>query len=198
MKNTICVTVTVVALTVLPTVAMATPASKILNNGLTALGAVADIDQLFSNDSSNASNEGSDRGSNTNIGAAIWKQKFNVIGGKFEGSTLTLNQLIAKKSNIALLIGDQVVEIRNSDVTNSSLTTNIVQIKDSNIGYINAEQFTEILRSNVQSDSHLQVNTISVQNSNLIGADIKQIFSMRNTNLTDSKVNANGIAIGRK
>lgn len=166
-------------------------ANKLVGKGLAALGAAADLDQLFSQDESKGSESQPNEGSN--IGGLLWEQELEIVGGEFEGATMTLNQLLISGSNIALMNGEQVVEIRQTDVSESTLVANITNIVNSNVGYLETEQLAEIINSNIEGESIVQVNTTTIANSNLIGADFKQKFEMEGASVSNSKIYANGI-----
>ena len=168
-------------------------ANQVITKGLTALGAAADIDQLFSQDDSNDSQTPTNEGSN--IGGLVWDQEVEIIGGEFEGATMALNQLLASGSNVALMIGDQVVEIRQTDISESTLVANIVNIENSNIGYFEADQIAEFINSNIAAESTVQVNTTSIANSNLIAVDIKQQFEIDGASVSNTQIYANGIQV---
>ncbi|MGL1955829.1 MAG: hypothetical protein OCD00_00740 [Colwellia sp.] len=162
-------------------------ANSLITKGLTALGAVADVDQLISKDEQQSDKP--DNGSN--IGALFLEQEVFIVGGELDGSTLLLNDLLVSGSNLALIMADQVIELENTDVSDSTIVANIISIKDSNAGYFEIEQLVEFLNSTIEAQSNVQINITSVESSNLIGSDIKQEFYSEGVRYNNTTVIAN-------
>jgi hypothetical protein len=171
-------------------VAVSSPvsANPLIKKGLTALGAVADVDQLISKDG--PQNNSPDTGSN--IGGLILDQDVEIVGGEFDGATVSLNDLLVSNSNIALLIGEQVVEIEDTSVSQSTIVANVISVEDSNAGYFDIEQVAEFINSTVQGSS-IQVNVTAIQDSNLIGTRVTQNFSSDGVTFSNTNIRANDI-----
>lgn len=184
MKKSLCLSA---ALFVAVTVPVS--ANSLITKGLTALGAVADVDQLTSSDGQQSDQPES----GSNIGALFLDQEVSIVGGELDGSTLLLNDLLISGSNLAIIFADQIIELENTDVTDSTIVANIISIKDSNAGYFEVEQLVEFLNSTIEAQSNIQVNVVSLESSNLIGSDIKQEFYSEGVNYNNTTVIANRV-----
>lgn len=173
---------------------LAGKAATVVGAGLDALGAVADIDQLF-NKPSDEEGAGVPSGSGGSfIGGIAWDQEVTIREGTFEGAAMTLNQLLVMGSNIALILGDQVLEFRNTDVFDSDVVSNIVVIDDSNIGLLDIEQIAEYVNSSFENNSSVQVNTVNIESSTIIGAVLNQKFEVDGAQFDNTQLNANVIS----